>query len=204
MKNKLRDIIEFADSTFDVAGATEIPGYGALLVLGLESTPERNLDDFRRLDGEFKLFGFQEYIYPRLKSLISFAKDNGFTAEPVGRYGYPPRGEINLKQLAIQIGLGKRGKNTLVLHPKYGTRLRFVAVKIDASLELSISPFQTEPKSELCQDCTLCIDACPVKILKPYQITNVSRCLSNVALMEEQYGALIPCDLCVTACPATI
>ena len=39
-------ISEYASSLFDVVGASQLPDGDCLLILGLESTPERDLDEF--------------------------------------------------------------------------------------------------------------------------------------------------------------
>jgi len=202
MKDTIRDILDFAGSLFDVVGITEQQGYGTLVVVGLESTPERDLDEFGRTDSEIMLFGFEKHMSPLLESVISFIRDKGYTSELFGRYGYPRPGQLNLKELAIRAGIGKRGKHSVVLHDKYGARLRFAAIKVGASFHLQDEPAPKEVESPVCGHCSLCLEVCPVDILEPYRMTNVSRCLSRVALMKEQQGRIIPCDECLKVCPA--
>ncbi len=202
MKNAIREILDFTGSLFDVVGVTERQGYGTLVVVGLESTPERDLDEFGREDGEIKLFGFEKHLSPLLESVLSFIRGKGYTPELFGRYGYPRPGQLNLKELAVQAGMGKRGKHSVVLHDKYGARLRFAAIKIGASFQLQDEPALKEVESPVCHNCSLCLEVCPVYILEPYRMADVSKCLSRVALMEEQQGRIIPCDECLKVCPA--
>ena len=197
-----REITDYAGRLFDVVGSTRLSGGDSLLILGLESTPEHNLDEFGRLDGDFRMYGFEKHISPRLESLLNFIRGKGFSAEPIGRYGYPRRGEVNLKEEAIRAGLGKRGKSTVVLHPRYGSRLRFAAIRTDAPLELPMDSALTEEENPLCSGCSICIDACPVKALEPYRMPNTSLCLSNSVIMAEEHSWLIPCDICLHLCPA--
>jgi epoxyqueuosine reductase QueG len=197
-----RKIVDYAATLFDVVGTVRSAGQGELLILGLESTPERNLDDFERRDGETQLTGFEKYAKPRLEILVDFIREQGFPAEPLGKFGYPRQGEANLKELAVSAGLGKRGKSTVVLHPHYGTRLRFMAVKTDAPLETDTIPHQPETENPVCRDCMACLEACPLYILEPYRMTDTSRCLSNTTNMPEAEGRLVPCDLCLRVCPA--
>ncbi|MFC1871542.1 hypothetical protein ACFLYF_03990 [Chloroflexota bacterium] len=194
--NEAQRIIDYAATLFDVVGAQD-----KLLILGLESTPERNLDDFGRVNGEFQLYGFEKYVRPKLEMLTDFIREQGFSAEVLGRLGYPLKGEFNLKELAISAGLGRRGKSTVVLHPQYANRLRFLAVKTDAPFEAS-APVQPESENPVCQGCTVCLEACPLKILEPYRMLNTSVCLANSANMTEEKDRLIPCDLCLRLCPA--
>ena len=195
-------IADYAGSLFDVVGITKLLGGHKLLILGLESTPKRNLDEFGRLGGHFQIYGFEKYVGPRLEELLKFIHGQGFSAESLGRCGYPLQGEFNLKQEAIRAGLGKRGKNTVVLHPKYGQRLRFMVIRTDAPLEPLIGPNQPEEESPFCSGCTICIDACPVNALEPYHMPDPSICLSNSNIMIEEKGLLIPCDICLHNCLA--
>jgi hypothetical protein len=202
MTDHLRDILEFAGSLFDVVGVTEQPGYNTLLLVGLESTPERDLDDFGRENGEIKLFGFEKHMSPLLESALGFIKSKGYSPELVGKYGYPRAGQLNLKKLTVQAGIGKRGKHSVVLHNKYGARLRFAAIKIGASLQLQNEPPQKEAESPACSDCSLCLEVCPIGIMEPYRMADVLKCLSNIDVMKEQGGRIIPCDECLKVCPA--
>ena len=197
-----REIGDYAGSLFDVVGASRLPLGEALLIVGLESTPERNLDEFSRPNGVFWPIGFERHIGPGLDSIVSLIRSSGFFAEPAGRWGYPPRGTINLKVEAIRAGLGAGGKSTVVLHPKYGPRLRFAAIRTDAPLDPLMKPPLTEEENPLCSDCNICIDACPVRALEPYRMPDPARCLSTIPLMPEEHGRLMPCDICLHLCPA--
>jgi len=197
-----RQIADYADRLFDVVGSSKLSGIDSLLILGLESTPQRNLDEFERLDGAFQMYGFEKHVGPRLESLLNFIRGKGFSAEPVGQYGYPHRGEVNLKEEAVRAGLGKRGKSTVVLNPRYGPRLRFMAIRTDAPLEPLMGSSPTGEENPVCSGCSICIDACPVKALEPYRMPDTSLCLSNSAIMTEEEGRLIPCDICLHLCPA--
>ena len=196
-------IFGYAAYLFDVVGCSRRLSNGEnLLILGLESTQERNLDEFGRQGNLFQMHGFRKHIGPRLQSLLGFINQQGFGAEAIGRYGYPLDGTINLKEEAIRAGLGKRGKSTVVLHPQYGHRLRFAAMKTDALLELTMNPVLAEEKSPFCSSCSICIDVCPNKALQPYRMTDASLCLSNTSVMSEEHGRLVLCDKCLKLCPA--
>ncbi|MFC2021054.1 hypothetical protein ACFLU1_04600 [Chloroflexota bacterium] len=196
-----RQIADMAGSLFDVVGASRLSSGDNLLILGLESIPERDLDEFGHLDGGIQMFGFEKYVGPKLEPLLEFIRGKGFSAEPVGRYGYPLEGEINLKEAAISTGLGKRGKSTVVLHPEYGPRLRFMAVRTDAPLELLTGLTLADEENLVCNQCSICIDTCPVNALEPYRMPDVSLCLSNITPVTED-GRSILCDICLHLCPA--
>ena len=196
-----QQIAEYAGSLFDVVGVSRRSSGDGLLILGLESTPERNLDEFGHLDGKFQMYGFEKHVGPRLESLLNFIRGRGFSAEPVGRYGYPLKGEVNLKEEAVRAGLGRRGKSTVVLHPQYGPWLRFMAIRTDAPLEPLTGSALTEEENPVCNGCSICIDACPTKALEPYRMPDTALCLSNITPMTED-GRSILCDICLHLCPA--
>ena len=197
-----QQIIEYAGSLFDVVGANRLPSADSLLILGLESTPDRNLDEFGYSGGYLQIHGFRKHVKPRLESLLNFIRNQGFSAEPIGKYGYPLEGEINLKEQAILAGIGKRGKNTLILHPKYGTRLRFAAVKTNAPVGQPIVSDLPEEENPVCMGCSICIDACPVQALEPYCMPDPTICLSSTEIMTEEQKRLTTCDICLHLCPA--
>ncbi len=202
MDARTREIVEYAGTLFDVAVVRKLTGGWRLLLLGLESTAERDLDEFGRDEhGRFAMRGFEKHTLPRLTRVLEHIRSQGYTAGPLGRYGYPLAGEINLKVEAIRAGVGRRGKNTIVLHPKYGTRLRFIAVGTDAPLKETGKSAPHEEENPMCKDCSICIDKCPTGVLAPYRMLDPSRCLSDSDNMEEESGRLMPCDLCLKMCP---
>ena len=200
--NTAQQILNQAKSLFDVAGISQMPSGDALLILGLESSAEHDLDEFGRAGGALQLPGFAKHAASHLEALVTFIHSKGYSAELVGRYGYPRKGELNLKEAAICAGLGKRGKSTVVLHPKYGPRLRFMAIKTDVPLGELVGAVQPEEESPVCHGCSICIDACPVNALEPYRMPDTSICLSNSNVMTEEQGRPIPCDICLHLCPA--
>jgi len=198
-----QQIADKANSLFDVFGVSRLSNGDGLLILGLESTPQRDLDEFGRQDGRLQMYGFEKHVRPRLESLINLIRDSGFSAEPIGQYGYPLKGELGLKEEAVRAGLGKWGKSTLVLNPRYGPWLRFMAIRTDAQMETLTESAPTKEENPTCSGCSICIDACPVKALEPYRMPDTSLCLSSSTTMTEEQGKLVPCDICLQSCPAS-
>ena len=197
-----QEITKHAASLFNVAGFSRLSGNYNLLILGLESTPEYNLDEFGVLNDKFQIYGFKKYVRPKIESLLKLIRGEGFFAESLGRYGYPLEGEVNLKELAIRAGLGRRGKSTIMLHPKFGTRLRLAAIKTDVPFKQSVDSAFPEERNPFCNECTICIDICPVNVLEPYCMPDTSICLSNTCIMTDENGRHILCDICLSRCPA--
>lgn len=196
-----KEIITEAQKLFDVAGVTHYGG-NSLLILGLVTTPERDLDDFfREEDGVFRLRGFEAHVQPKLNSLIHFIQEQDLSADVLGRYGYPQGEELNLKQQAVAAGLGGWGKNSLVLHPRFGPWLRLMALKVvGGTLSPIDSGRDSHKENPLCKDCTTCIDACPLGVLEPYYLRDRSSCQANFSSLSE-IGKLVACDRCWVVCP---
>lgn len=194
------EIAEYTETLFDVSGISPLPEGGSVILCGLESTPDRDLDEFSRVDGRFELIGFQRHFVPGLEKMLQFLRERGCRAELAGRYGYPLHGRLNLKELAISLGLGVRGKSTVVLHPEYGARLRFAAIFVDGQFD-EAKP-EAIPDYQPCRNCRVCIDECPVQILEPYKLNDIEKCLSNTKVMKLRNGRLVPCDICLKKCPA--
>jgi len=194
-------ILAKARELFDVAAPSRLKDGRVLLVVGLESTPERDLDEFGHKADRFMMYGFKKHAAGRLERLINYIHKKGFSAELTGRYGYPHDEGINLKDEAVRAGLGRRGKSTVILHPDYGPRLRFMGMVTSAPLVKG--PFQEsrETPNPVCHQCNICIEVCPVKVLKAYKMTKPELCLSNITLIRKD-GHSILCDKCVTLCPA--
>jgi len=202
--NKVDEIVAYARKLFDAVGVAQDPATkSSVLILGLVTTPERDLDDFvlQEVKGSRESFwrGFIKYAKPKLDALLEFIRKQGFAAELVGKLGYSPSGKPNLKHLAVAAGLGRQGKNTLVINPRSGPWLRFMAIRTNAPLALTGPGTYVKEDNPDCNACQRCIDACPVKVLEPYRLLNADRCLA--AISEGRRGELAICDRCVVVCP---
>jgi ferredoxin len=200
--NLTEQILSYARTYFNVAGVYRISTTGSALILGLESTPQRNLDEFRHTGNKLFLRGFAEYVQPGLESILNRLEEEGIAAKAIGQFGYVSQGTVDFisyKNAIIKAGLGKRGKNTVVLNPVFGSRLRFAALKLDTLLDTTKD--NPDAESPFCQDCSICIDECPVNILEPYRMLDATKCLSNVTSIVKG-KQVIMCDICLKKCPA--
>ena len=193
-------IIDKARRLFDAVGVVSHSGE-SFLILGLLTTPQQDLDDFFMDEvGDFRIRGFELHAQPKLESLISFIQERGLTAELRGRCGYPRGEDLNLKQQAVIAGLGKWGKNSLVIHPSFGSWLRFMAIKVQAPLTPTGPGIDNHEQNPLCDGCTACIDACPAEVLESYYLRDRANCQASIPLFP-QIGKLVLCDRCLVACP---
>ncbi|ABW68392.1 epoxyqueuosine reductase [Desulfosudis oleivorans] len=105
----------------------------------------------------------------------------GHAALPIPSYGPlkfhngEPRGLISLKHAAVAAGLGKMGKNTLLIHPEKGNILRLGG--LITTMDWPATGPAEFPK--LCPDnCHKCMDACPVGALSEKGIDKM-QCMGN-------------------------
>jgi len=137
-------------------------------------------------------------------------------ADHLRRLGYEakPSNSIALKRAAVLAGLGRQGKNTVVISSVHGPRLRFSSVLTSAELEPD-KPYTVD----LCRDCDACVRACPTKALRPYEI-DIKRCMvyaaenpgsgevkDEVRKLERRLikrptpNSFLECTICLDACP---
>ncbi|MHA1935360.1 MAG: epoxyqueuosine reductase [Candidatus Thorarchaeota archaeon] len=122
--------------------------------------------------------------------------------------------DIPFKTAAVEAGLGWQGKNTLLITPEYGPRIKLISILTDAELEPDV-----EFKENHCGDCEKCITACPTKALEPYKLT-IEQCITysvespctsdvsdGVRKVEKRLTkrptphSFIECTKCIDACP---
>ena len=198
--NDAEMIMERAGSLFDAVGVATDPASGdTIMVLGLVSTPERDLDDFVSDTETLYMRGFARHAKASEDDLIEFIQRLGYTAELVGAYGYPMHGELNLKHLAVAAGLGRQGKNTLVINSRFGPWLRFMTIRTNAPLAETGPGTYLQIENPDCTGCDRCVAACPEGVLESYRMADADRCLAN--LSSESRGGLPVCDRCVVVCP---
>ena len=110
------------------------------------------------------------------------------------------------KSYARQAGLGWIGRNSLLIHPKYGSGLFLCEILINISIEPD-PPFTTDG----CQNCQRCVKACPTQAILPNRSIDARRCLSYLTIenrgeIPEEFrqamgNRIFGCDQCQLACP---
>jgi epoxyqueuosine reductase len=121
--------------------------------------------------------------------------------------GFSDSTPILEKALAVQAGLGWFGKNTLLIHRKFGTFILLSGVL--TTLEFSERLLQ--PRLPRCGSCTRCLDACPTQaFISPYHL-DATKCLSYhlieskeelpESVQKQNPGYAFGCDICQDVCP---
>ena len=87
--------------------------------------------------------------------------------------------DVSLRHAALAAGLGVFGRHNLVIHPRLGPRVLFMAVLTD--LALPSDPPVTE---ELCTRCNICVESCTASALDVERQTDFGKCL----MVSQPYG----------------
>jgi epoxyqueuosine reductase len=133
----------------------------------------------------------QNLLYRRLDTLAlrfsNLLEESGARAIPI--YGCMPLGVdekgtvvgyINQIRMAETTGIGVIGKNGVLLHSRYGSRLMLGGLLTSASLPVIRYPDSEEPGCP--SDCRNCSDVCPVKAIMPdKKKVKIMRCLRYTA-----------------------
>lgn len=138
--------------------------------------------------------------------VVSYLRKRGFEAIPSLA--------IPLKTTAVRCGLGCQGKNTLLISPNYGPRVRLISVLTNAELD-SDEPY----KEDLCSGCEKCVRSCPAIALEPHKL-RINRCmvysvenrdapdvpdsvkeLRQKLIARPTSNSYIECTVCADVCP---
>ena len=107
------------------------------------------------------------------------------------------RGHLSHKKIAERAGLGRIGRNNLLINPKFGARIRLVSILTDMLLPTD-EPIQID-----CGKCRRCISSCPSQAIKesPEEFDHLG-CFEQLRLFQKKgYAAQYICGICVKACP---
>ena len=136
-------------------------------------------------------------ILKRAKRLAEFLEIRGYKAI-LG---------LHRKEAAVRAGLGSIGGNGLVVNKQFGSWVAYQCIVTDAELAAD-APDTTD----LCGDCTKCLDACPTQALRePYRL-DPQRCVTSLLTSreiarehwEQMPNYIMGCDLCQESCPINL
>jgi len=142
------------------------------------------------------------HCYPVVRQIAE--KVAGFIEE--SGYKAVPGQDVPLKFVADRIGLGAYGKNGLLLTEKCGSYVGLRSVITN----MPIAPDRFEKMTPPCDDCDLCLRACPTRALyAPYKV-NPRLCINPLTRKEKHIppeirlkmqNCIIGCDICQEVCP---
>jgi ferredoxin len=132
--------------------------------------------------------------------LASQIQESGFHALPIPASqiidGVSQRAHVPHKKIAVLAGIGFIGRNNLLVHPEYGSRLRLVTVLTDLPLDAD-SPLETD-----CGSCIACLASCPAQAIKIHREDfDHRRCFEKLEeFRHRRYVSQHICGVCVKAC----
>ena len=132
------------------------------------------------------------------QKVADFIEESGYKAVP-GQ-------NIPLKFVADRIGLGAYGKNGVLLTEQCGSYVGLRSVVTD----MPIAPDRFEKMTPPCDDCEVCLQACPTRALyAPYKV-NPRLCINPLTrkqkyiqpeLRLKMQNWVCGCDICQEVCP---
>jgi epoxyqueuosine reductase len=182
---------------------------GAKTAIILIASYKQEKKEFRKDAGLIASYArgrkYHNVLYKRIKKLISWLEE--YSNQKGIAKAFCDSAPVLEKALAVKAGLGWFGKNTLLIHRKFGT-FTFISgllTTLDFPLEENL---QRLPR---CGSCTRCLDACPTQALyAPYSM-NANLCLSYHLIESKEKipddiakknpGYVFGCDICQDVCP---
>ncbi len=148
---------------------------------------------------------YHEQIRELCEKLFSAVSDS--IQKPVNRKICVDSSPVLERSLAVQAGLGWIGKNSMLIHPTFGSTTLLAECFIDLELEPD-KPYSADH----CGKCFKCSSACPTQCIDPEKRTiDSNRCISYQTLENRGNidldvaamcgNKIFGCDICVQVCP---
>ncbi len=146
----------------------------------------------------------------RLKKFIAWMEEK--SGQTNIAKGFSDSAPLLEKALAVKAGLGWFGKNTLLIHRRFGTFTLLSGLL--TTLTLPFTDSSLEIRLPRCGSCTRCLDACPTgAFANPYEL-DATKCLSYhlieskkeipEEIRKKNPGYLFGCDICQNVCPHNV
>ena len=106
------------------------------------------------------------------------------------------------KAHAVRAGLGRVGRNSLLITPQYGSFVLLGELLLNDTADEWDIPLEWEP----CKGCEVCVRRCPVGAINSNRTIDPRRCISARTLETSEgelplCGWVCGCDECQTRCP---
>ncbi|HMP76879.1 MAG TPA: tRNA epoxyqueuosine(34) reductase QueG [Kiritimatiellia bacterium] len=195
-----------SDTTRAVPGAKSVISVG--LAYFIADPPAAVWDD--PLRGRIARYAwgrdYHDELLPRMRELAAWIEAE--TGRPIVNRAYVDTGPVLEREWAAQAGLGFIGKNTLVIHPEWGSYLFLGELLLDLELEPDAP---VDERVGTCGSCRRCQDICPTHAFPAPYILDSRLCLSYLtiehrgaipeALRSKMKNWIYGCDECQSVCP---
>jgi epoxyqueuosine reductase len=178
-----------------------LPDARAIIILGVGAYDKNAVykDTRKELRGKTaRTYSCYPVVRQIAEKVADFIEESGYKAVP-GQ-------DVPLKFVADRIGLGAYGKSGIVLTEKCGSYVGLRSVITD----IPIAPDRFEKMTPPCDDCELCLKACPTGALyAPYKV-NPRFCINPLTRKQENIQPrlrskmqnwICGCDICQEVCP---
>jgi epoxyqueuosine reductase len=115
------------------------------------------------------------------------------------------------RELAALAGLGFIGKNTMLIHPKYGSAFFIGGLLLKNFLAESVVKNSPESSKNKCSRCRKCLEACPGHAITEDGFVDANLCASYLTIEKRHpltdaekricEGRVFGCDICQIVCP---
>ncbi|MFQ5343856.1 MAG: tRNA epoxyqueuosine(34) reductase QueG [Anaerolineae bacterium] len=147
---------------------------------------------------------YHDVMTPRLRELQAFIEEQ--VGGQVHGRAYVDTGAVLEREFAVRAGLGFFGKNTMLIHPRWGAWLFLGEILLDVALE-----HDAPDTRGTCGACTRCLDACPTDAFPQAYVLDARRCISYFTielkgpiprpLRPLMGNRIFGCDICNEVCP---
>lgn len=185
-----------------------LAGARSVMMLAFPYRTDTEQNDARDGEGRVSRYAwgscdYHDLLHQRLKLLAGWLQAQVPEALVRGVVDTAPLLEREFARLA---GLGWIGKNTLLLHRRWGSWFFLGALLTDQVLDYD-APFT----SDHCGTCRACLDACPTEAFPQPYVLDATRCISYLTIelrdsvpAELRTGLenwVFGCDVCQEVCP---
>jgi epoxyqueuosine reductase len=148
-------------------------------------------------------WGNSDYHKVLKKKLKKICREIESIADGIKTKYYVDDGPVMEKVWAKKSGIGWMGKHTNIINPEFGSYFFLSEVFINIKLDYD------KPIEDLCETCSICLNACPTgAIYEPYKL-DANLCISYHTIENRneipEYidlnGWIFGCDICQEVCP---
>ncbi|MDT9546888.1 MAG: tRNA epoxyqueuosine(34) reductase QueG [Chlorobium sp.] len=182
-----------------------LPGVKTIVSLAISyHTPSRPKSTASRIARYARIADYHRVVRERAEALLE--KIEQILGRRPESYIAIDSAPLLEKEHAEQGGIGRTGKNTLLIVPSAGSHVFLAELLIDESISEERPPLPNP-----CGSCSICIDACPTGALIAPGKLDATRCISYLTVelkreftVEESVmigSMLFGCDACGEHCP---